>query len=68
MPPRINKVKCEGCGICLWECGKGVFAFNSEENEAISDVPKKCVDCFICELKCPHHAISVIFPKMAASP
>lgn len=59
MPPRIDRFVCTGCGICLFECGTDVFAFDAEANKSKVEAPRECVDCFICEDSCPPGAIVV---------
>jgi NAD-dependent dihydropyrimidine dehydrogenase PreA subunit len=59
MPPRIDRALCTGCGICLFECGTEVFAFDAAANKSEAKRPRACVDCFICEETCPVRAIVV---------
>ncbi|MBI4318237.1 MAG: ferredoxin family protein [Chloroflexi bacterium] len=59
MPPRIDQEKCDGCGICIFQCGAWVFGFKPDRYKAYAKSPRDCVDCFICETKCPQGAISI---------
>ncbi|MGQ9584411.1 MAG: 4Fe-4S dicluster domain-containing protein [Anaerolineae bacterium] len=59
MPPRIDRGLCVGCGICLFQCGQGVFSFDAEAEKSKVAQPRRCVDCFICEKYCPVRAIQV---------
>ena len=59
MPPRIDRSACTGCGICLFDCGTDVFAFDAQAEKAKVERPRECVDCFICEENCPVRAIVV---------
>jgi NAD-dependent dihydropyrimidine dehydrogenase PreA subunit len=59
MPPRISRLRCTGCGICLFQCGCDVFTFDAAANKAHVTYPRECVDCFICEQYCPVRAIVV---------
>lgn len=59
MPPRINRSLCVACGICLFQCGSGVFVLDPQANRSTVARPQACVDCFICEKYCPAGAIRV---------
>lgn len=59
MPPKVNRAVCVGCGICLFQCGRSVFAFDAEASKSLVRRPRDCVDCFICEKYCPVQAIKV---------
>ena len=61
MPPRIDPSKCEGCGRCLFECGVYVLALDDRDKAYIAR--KGCVDCFLCEMVCPTHAITMVIGK-----
>ena len=65
MPVVVYPDKCTGCGICLYDCGVDVFAFDAETYKAVVDRNDRCVDCFICEVACPDDAIKVVPLKLA---
>lgn len=64
MPPRIDRARCDGCGICIFRCGADCFAFDAKRYIAYLANGKACVDCFICEEVCPEAAIQVYVGKM----
>jgi 2-oxoglutarate ferredoxin oxidoreductase subunit delta len=57
---RIDFAKCDGCGICVYDCGADVFRFNDKKDKVFPFGNKYCVNCFLCELVCPEHAIRVV--------
>ena len=59
MPPRIDQSQCVGCGICIFQCGVGVFAYDGDREQSVVKEPRWCVDCYICEVTCPVQAIQV---------
>lgn len=59
MPPKVHKNLCKGCGMCIEECGVHCFTFNADTYQAVLSNGRECVDCFICELVCPEHAITM---------
>lgn len=59
MPPRIDHSQCVGCGICIFQCGVDVFAYDAEREQSVVARARACVDCYICEITCPVHAIQV---------
>ena len=60
MPPRIDPTLCDGCGICVFDCGAFVLTMDPRRNIAkLTGQGKGCVDCFICEFVCPEHAITM---------
>ncbi|HZW57966.1 MAG TPA: ferredoxin family protein [Nitrososphaerales archaeon] len=59
MPPIVNRARCDGCGICVFECGVHVFGMILDKDVAYPANPKACVDCFICEVACPEDAIRI---------
>ena len=59
MPPKIEAKKCDRCGICIFECGRSVFVFDMKRDRIQTVRPSECVECFICEERCPKDAIKV---------
>ncbi|MBI4493331.1 MAG: ferredoxin family protein [Chloroflexi bacterium] len=66
MPVVIDTPRCTGCGLCLYECGALVFAFDAEAYKAVVARNQSCVDCFICQETCPEHAIAVKLRRIRA--
>jgi NAD-dependent dihydropyrimidine dehydrogenase PreA subunit len=63
MPPKIDMDRCNGCGVCLFQCGAQCFAFHPVPYKAFLAHGKRCVDCLICQHTCPQDAITVRFRK-----
>jgi 2-oxoglutarate ferredoxin oxidoreductase subunit delta len=58
---------CKGCGICVYQCSKGVLRISDHRNskgtnvvEAVNE--EKCIACGTCEINCPDLAICAIKP------
>ena len=64
VPPRIDRHKCDGCGLCLHRCGAYCFGFDMKRYVAYLANGRACVDCFICEEVCPEEAIQVYPGRM----
>lgn len=64
MPPRIYKDRCNGCGICIFQCGAICFGFDAAGYKAYVSNGKACTDCFICQEMCPVNAIAVRVGKV----
>jgi 2-oxoglutarate ferredoxin oxidoreductase subunit delta len=58
-PPDIRvKIEwCKGCGICVAFCPKNVLEM--EGGKVSVARPDDCIDCKLCELRCPDFAITV---------
>jgi NAD-dependent dihydropyrimidine dehydrogenase PreA subunit len=63
MPPKVDKDRCNGCGVCLFSCGARCFEFLPSQYKAYLRYGRRCVDCLICEHTCPQAAITVRFRK-----
>ena len=61
MPIKIDPNKCDGCGICIYDCGANVILFTAKKDKVFPFGNKQCVNCFLCELVCPEKAIEVVF-------
>jgi NAD-dependent dihydropyrimidine dehydrogenase PreA subunit len=60
--PTVVNDRCVGCGICVTSCGRGVFAFDFEQNRPVVFAPQMCmVGCTTCATTCPEDAID--FPS-----
>lgn len=53
---RIDKSKCNLCGLCLKFCPTGVF---KHEDRGIKVNDELCIACYGCVILCPNVAISV---------
>jgi 2-oxoglutarate ferredoxin oxidoreductase subunit delta len=53
----INPSWCKGCGICVAFCPKKVLSIENEK-VVVNDI-EKCIQCGMCELRCPDFAIYV---------
>lgn len=58
MPIRIYAAWCKGCGICAAFCPKGVLEMDPAEQKAVVRNPQLCIQCGLCELRCPDLAIT----------
>ncbi|MDP2645151.1 MAG: ferredoxin family protein [Desulfobacterales bacterium] len=56
---KIDYERCDNCGICLFECGFDLFSYDIKKDRVIFRNPGQCVECFICEARCPEQAISL---------
>lgn len=59
MPPKIDYGKCDGCGICIFVCGKTVFSLRPSDQKVLPKKAKECVNCFMCQDSCRIGAISI---------
>jgi len=55
--PIIDKCKCTGCGICVYECPNNALKIVSDIAEHID--PENCNGCGECENVCPNEAIKM---------
>lgn len=60
MVAKINVAKCNGCGICIYQCGMYVLEFDADRYKARVAKPKDCIDCFFCVGVCPENAIGLV--------
>lgn len=54
---KIDYRKCDGCGVCIFECGMNLFAYDVDRDRVVLRDKQECVECFICEYRCPEGAI-----------
>lgn len=61
--PTIVSNRCVGCGMCATSCGRGVYAFDYEQNRPVVVAPEMCmVGCTTCATICTQDAIE--FPSI----
>lgn len=54
----INTKWCKGCRICIEFCPKKVYDANKRGKPVVVRI-QECIDCRLCELRCPDLAISI---------
>ena len=54
----FDEEACNGCGICIEFCARGVLAKNDLGRPEVIRIDR-CTECRICELMCPELAIIV---------
>ncbi len=57
--PVIDEEKCDGCGLCVGVCVCGALVLVDNTVKAIE--VDECRWCTLCELVCPHEAITCPF-------
>jgi NAD-dependent dihydropyrimidine dehydrogenase PreA subunit len=61
--PNVIAERCAGCGLCVTSCGRGVYAFDYEQNLPVVTRPQMCmVGCTTCAAICTQDAIE--FPSI----
>jgi NAD-dependent dihydropyrimidine dehydrogenase PreA subunit len=55
---KLNRKKCNGCGVCVESCPFGVLAIQAKK--AVIVKPDACRDCHACVKVCPNQAIKYI--------
>jgi NAD-dependent dihydropyrimidine dehydrogenase PreA subunit len=63
LPPRIDPARCDKCGICVFECPFSLFKYHPRVEKIVFTQAKECVDCFICEVRCPQNAIEITIKR-----
>jgi len=56
----VDSKSCNGCGICLDVCPRGVYKLAN--SQSIVDDGGKCENCTACAKQCPQKAISIGVP------
>jgi len=54
----VNLDWCKGCGICVAFCPKKVYDRMPDGKPKVAR-PEDCIQCMLCELRCPDFAINV---------
>jgi NAD-dependent dihydropyrimidine dehydrogenase PreA subunit len=59
----VNQDQCTGCEKCLASCPTDIFRMTEEGGRTVAYAayPQDCCDCFLCELDCPAHCITINF-------
>ncbi|MDQ1606984.1 MAG: 4Fe-4S dicluster domain [Microbacteriaceae bacterium] len=60
MPPRINPVLCNLCGICQDVCPGDILHIDQGVQELVR-YPSECSNCDVCRVECPQGAIEILF-------
>ena len=56
--PIIDEKKCNGCGLCVSSCSRGVFGIDEKREKAFVKNPRSCIaGCTLCGVYCPKNAI-----------
>ncbi|MEE8449986.1 MAG: ferredoxin family protein [Thermodesulfobacteriota bacterium] len=59
---RLYKDRCNGCGVCIFECGRYVYDFDADKYIVNPRRNKDCINCFACQYACPTGAIEIRIP------
>lgn len=54
----INEEWCKRCGICIAFCPVDVFD-EAEDGLPIVARPEDCIECNLCEYRCPDFAVTL---------
>ena len=54
----VNESWCKACGICIHFCPKNVFDVK-DNGSPVAERIGDCIQCMLCELRCPDFAIRV---------
>jgi ferredoxin len=54
----VDKIACDGCGVCAKRCQVGALSVSSKKQPAALD-RDRCIGCGLCVPTCPTHAITL---------
>ena len=63
----VNEDWCKACGICIHFCPKQVLVAG-EKGFPVAENIDDCINCMLCELRCPDFAINVEKKEEKPSP
>jgi len=55
----VKRNWCKGCGICIEFCPKDVLGWDEEGKVKVVAL-EDCIDCKLCELRCPEYSIFLL--------
>jgi len=55
---QIDERACKKCGICIAFCPKKVYSASEEGGPIIKNLDA-CIQCKMCEIRCPDYAIVI---------
>ena len=58
----VNEEWCKACGICIHYCPKNVLVAD-DQGHPVAEKIDDCIQCMLCELRCPDFAIRVVSRK-----
>jgi 2-oxoglutarate ferredoxin oxidoreductase subunit delta len=56
---QIDREWCKACSICVAFCPKGVLVLDKEGKPSWAH-SENCINCGLCELRCPDVAIELV--------
>jgi ferredoxin len=59
MPPKVDMVKCTGCGACYEVCPADPKVFEMRDKKSHVVHADACIECGACESGCPESAITM---------
>jgi NAD-dependent dihydropyrimidine dehydrogenase PreA subunit len=59
MIDRLDRERCNDCGLCLAVCPSDVFRRRPSDGHVVIAFADDCQTCFTCELDCPRAALHV---------
>ncbi|MBN1334627.1 MAG: 4Fe-4S binding protein [Deltaproteobacteria bacterium] len=55
----LRREWCKGCNICVAFCPTHVLGLDEENRIQILD-ESRCIECYLCEWRCPDFAIELV--------